>query len=147
AFACDNDHDRHDIVARSSGLLNPNHYLAVAIEYLFTHRPEWSAQAAIGKTLVSSSMLDRVARGIGRQVIEVPVGFTWFVDGLMDDSVGFGGVESAGAAYLCESGGAWSTAKDGIILSLLSAEIIAVTGKDPGERYRALSERFGAPVY
>lgn len=147
AFACDTDHDRHGIVARSVGLLNPNHYLAVAIEYLFTHRPEWSAQAAIGKTLVSSSMIDRVAKGIGRDVIEVPVGFKWFVDGLMNGSLGFGGEESAGASFLRRAGGAWSTDKDGLILGLLAAEITAVTGKDPGERYQTLTERFGAPVY
>lgn len=147
AFACDTDHDRHGIVARSVGLLNPNHYLAVAIEYLFTHRPEWSAQAAIGKTLVSSSMIDRVAKGIGRDVIEVPVGFKWFVDGLMNGSLGFGGEESAGASFLRRVGGAWSTDKDGLILGLLAAEITAVTGKDPGERYQTLTERFGAPVY
>lgn len=147
AFACDTDHDRHGIVTRSVGLLNPNHYLAVAIEYLFTHRPQWSAQAGIGKTLVSSSMIDRVAHGIGRQVVEVPVGFKWFVDGLMDGSLGFGGEESAGASFLDKAGSAWSTDKDGIILGLLAAEITAVTGKDPGERYQALTERFGAPVY
>ncbi|WP_437882817.1 phosphoglucomutase (alpha-D-glucose-1,6-bisphosphate-dependent) [Pseudomonas sp. LRF_L74] len=146
-FACDTDHDRHGIVARSSGLLNPNHYLAVAIEYLFTHRPQWSAQAAIGKTLVSSSMIDRVAAGIGRQVVEVPVGFKWFVDGLIEGRLGFGGEESAGASFLRKDGSAWSTDKDGIILGLLAAEITAVTGKDPGERYQALTERFGAPVY
>ena len=147
AFACDTDHDRHGVVTRSAGLLNPNHYLAVAIEYLFTHRPEWSAQAGIGKTLVSSSMIDRVAQGIGRQVVEVPVGFKWFVDGLMDGSLGFGGEESAGASFLDKAGNAWSTDKDGLILGLLAAEITAVTGKDPGERYQALTERFGAPVY
>jgi phosphoglucomutase len=147
SFACDTDHDRHGIVARSVGLLNPNHYLAVAIEYLFTHRPQWSPQAGIGKTLVSSSMIDRVAQGIGRQVVEVPVGFKWFVDGLLDGSLGFGGEESAGASFLRKAGGAWSTDKDGLILGLLAAEITAVTGKDPGERYQALTERFGAPVY
>ncbi len=147
AFACDTDHDRHGIVTRSAGLLNPNHYLAVAIEYLFTHRPEWSADAGIGKTLVSSSMIDRVAHGIGRKVIEVPVGFKWFVTGLLDGSLGFGGEESAGASFLRKAGGAWSTDKDGIILGLLAAEMTAVTGKDPGERYQALTERFGAPVY
>ena len=146
-FACDTDHDRHGIVARSCGLLNPNHYLAVAIEYLFTHRPQWAAQAAIGKTLVSSSMIDRVAAGIGRQVVEVPVGFKWFVDGLIEGGFGFGGEESAGASFLRKDGSAWSTDKDGIILGLLAAEITAVTGKDPGERYQALTERFGAPVY
>ena len=147
SFACDTDHDRHGIVARSVGLLNPNHYLAVAIEYLFTHRPQWSQQAGIGKTLVSSSMIDRVAQGIGRQVVEVPVGFKWFVDGLLDGSLGFGGEESAGASFLRKAGGAWSTDKDGLILGLLAAEITAVTGQDPGERYQALTERFGAPVY
>jgi len=147
SFACDTDHDRHGIVARSVGLLNPNHYLAVAIEYLFTHRPEWSAGAGIGKTLVSSSMIDRVAKGIDRKVVEVPVGFKWFVDGLMDGSLGFGGEESAGASFLRKQGGAWSTDKDGLILGLLAAEITAVTGKDPGERYQALTERFGSPVY
>ncbi|CDZ93370.1 phosphoglucomutase (alpha-D-glucose-1,6-bisphosphate-dependent) [Pseudomonas saudiphocaensis] len=147
AFACDTDHDRHGIVTRSAGLLNPNHYLAVAIEYLFTHRPQWNAQAGIGKTLVSSSMIDRVASGIGRKVVEVPVGFKWFVDGLMDGSLGFGGEESAGASFLDKTGAAWSTDKDGIILGLLAAEMTAVTGRDPGERYQALTERFGAPVY
>ena len=146
-FACDTDHDRHGIVARSTGLLNPNHYLAVAIEYLFTHRPQWRKQAGIGKTLVSSSMIDRVAAGIGRQVVEVPVGFKWFVDGLLDGSLGFGGEESAGASFLRKAGRAWSTDKDGLIMGLLAAEITAVTGKDPGERYQALTERFGAPVY
>src|SRR5690606_23210237 len=119
--------DRHGIVTRSAGLLNPNHYLAVAIEYLFTHRPEWSADAGIGKTLVSSSMIDRVAHGIGRKVIEVPVGFKWFVTGLLDGSLGFGGEESAGASFLRKAGGAWSTDKDGIILGLLAAEMTAVT--------------------
>lgn len=147
SFACDTDHDRHGIVARSVGLLNPNHYLAVAIEYLFTHRPQWRADAAIGKTLVSSSMIDRVAAGIGRQVVEVPVGFKYFVDGLLEGSLGFGGEESAGASFLRKAGGAWSTDKDGIILGLLAAEITAVTGQDPGERYQALTARFGAPVY
>lgn len=147
SFACDTDHDRHGIVARSVGLLNPNHYLAVAIEYLFTHRPQWRADAAIGKTLVSSTMIDRVAAGIGRQVVEVPVGFKYFVDGLLEGSLGFGGEESAGASFLRKAGGAWSTDKDGIILGLLAAEITAVTGQDPGERYQALTARFGAPVY
>jgi len=147
SFACDTDHDRHGIVARSTGLLNPNHYLAVAIEYLFTHRPNWGDKAAIGKTLVSSSMIDYVAEGIGREVIEVPVGFKWFVDGLIDGSLGFGGEESAGASFLTFDGKPWSTDKDGLILGLLAAEITAVTGKDPGERYQALTQRFGAPVY
>lgn len=147
AFACDTDHDRHGIVTRSGGLMNPNHYLAVAIEYLFTHRPGWSAKAGIGKTLVSSSMIDRVAAGIGRRLVEVPVGFKWFVDGLMDGSLGFGGEESAGASFLDLNGNAWSTDKDGLILGLLAAEITAVTGQDPSERYQALTDRFGAPVY
>jgi phosphoglucomutase len=147
SFACDTDHDRHGIVAGSTGLLNPNHYLAVAIEYLFSRRPQWSTQAAIGKTLVSSSMIDRVGKGIGRQVLEVPVGFKWFVDGLNEGSLGFAGEESAGASFLRKDGSAWSTDKDGLILGLLAAEITAVTGKDPGERYQALTERFGAPVY
>ncbi|WP_110654717.1 phosphoglucomutase (alpha-D-glucose-1,6-bisphosphate-dependent) [Salinicola halimionae] len=147
SFACDTDHDRHGIVARSTGLLNPNHYLAVAIEYLFTHRPNWSDKAAIGKTLVSSSMIDYVAEGLGRDVVEVPVGFKWFVDGLIEGSLGFGGEESAGASFLTLDGKPWSTDKDGLILGLLAAEITAVTGKDPGERYQALTERFGAPVY
>ncbi|MCW3150455.1 phosphoglucomutase (alpha-D-glucose-1,6-bisphosphate-dependent) [Stutzerimonas stutzeri] len=147
SFACDTDHDRHGIVTRSGGLMNPNHYLAVAIEYLFTHRPGWSAEAGIGKTLVSSSMIDRVAAGIGRRLVEVPVGFKWFVDGLMDGSLGFGGEESAGASFLDLNGNAWSTDKDGLILGLLAAEITAVTGQDPSERYQALTDRFGAPVY
>ncbi|WP_110684950.1 phosphoglucomutase (alpha-D-glucose-1,6-bisphosphate-dependent) [Salinicola aestuarinus] len=147
SFACDTDHDRHGIVARSTGLLNPNHYLAVAIEYLFTHRPKWSDTAGIGKTLVSSSMIDYVAEGLGRTVVEVPVGFKWFVDGLIEGSLGFGGEESAGASFLTFDGKPWSTDKDGIILGLLAAEITAVTGKDPGERYQALTERYGSPVY
>jgi phosphoglucomutase len=147
AFACDTDHDRHGIVTRSVGLLNPNHYLAVAISYLFRNRPGWRPDAAIGKTLVSSSMIDRVAAELGRRLVEVPVGFKWFVDGLLDGSLGFGGEESAGASFLRRDGGAWSTDKDGIIMGLLSAEIRARTGKDPGEHYRALTEKFGAPVY
>jgi phosphoglucomutase len=147
AFACDTDHDRHGIVTRSVGLLNPNHYLAVAISYLFRNRPGWRPDAAIGKTLVSSSMIDRVAADLGRRLVEVPVGFKWFVDGLLDGSLGFGGEESAGASFLRREGGAWSTDKDGIIMGLLSAEIMARTGKDPGEHYRALTEKFGAPVY
>ncbi len=146
-FACDTDHDRHGIVTRSAGLLNPNHYLAVAIDYLFANRPHWSARAAIGKTLVSSSMIDRVAASLGRQVIEVPVGFKWFVDGLIGGSLGFGGEESAGASFLCQDGGVWSTDKDGLIMGLLAAEMTATTGKDPGEHYQELTRRFGAPVY
>ncbi|MFC0267067.1 phosphoglucomutase (alpha-D-glucose-1,6-bisphosphate-dependent) [Kushneria aurantia] len=146
-FACDTDHDRHGIITRSSGLLNPNHYLAVAIEYLFSHRPQWGAQTGIGKTLVSSSMIDYVAEALDRRLVEVPVGFKWFVDGLIEGSLGFGGEESAGASFLTIDGRAWSTDKDGIIAGLLAAEITAVTGQDPGERYRALTDRHGAPVY
>ena len=147
AFACDTDHDRHGIVTPTAGLLNPNHYLAVAIEYLFGHRPQWKADAGVGKTLVSSSIIDRVATDLGRQLIEVPVGFKWFVDGLLDGSLGFGGEESAGASFLRTDGSAWSTDKDGLILGLLSAEITAKTGEDPGERYRKLTSKFGDPVY
>src|SRR5580658_3701710 len=147
AFACDTDHDRHGIVTRSAGLLNPNHYLAAAISYLFPNRPGWRADAGVGKTLVSSSMIDRVAANQGRNVVEVPVGFKFFVNGLLDGSLGFGGEESAGGSFLRRDGGAWSTDKDGIIMGLLSAEILARTGKDPGEHYRELTERFGAPVY
>jgi phosphoglucomutase len=147
AFACDTDHDRHGIVTPTAGLLNPNHYLAVAIEYLFRHRPQWRADAGVGKTLVSSSIIDRVAADLGRQLVEVPVGFKWFVDGLLDGSLGFGGEESAGASFLRTDGSAWSTDKDGLILGLLSAEITAKTGDDPGERYRKLTSKFGDPVY
>lgn len=147
AFGNDPDFDRHGIVTRSHGLLNPNHYLAVAVDYLFTHRPGWRADAAVGKTLVSSSMIDRVAAGLGRRVSEVPVGFKWFVDGLLDGSYGFGGEESAGASFLRRDGGVWTTDKDGIIMGLLAAEITAVTGKDPGELYAALEARYGSPVY
>lgn len=147
AFGNDPDGDRHGIVTRSVGLMNPNHYLAVAIGYLFQHRPGWRADAAVGKTLVSSSMIDRVAASLGRRLAEVPVGFKWFVDGLVDGSFGFGGEESAGASFLRMDGTVWTTDKDGIILDLLAAEITAVTGKDPGEHYRDLAARFGAPVY
>ncbi|MEM7152761.1 MAG: phosphoglucomutase (alpha-D-glucose-1,6-bisphosphate-dependent) [Myxococcota bacterium] len=147
AFGNDTDYDRHGIVTRSSGLLNPNHYLAVAIEYLFGNRPQWSKEAMIGKTLVSSSMIDRVAADLGRPISEVPVGFKWFVDGLATGRYGFGGEESAGASFLRFDGRSWSTDKDGIILDLLAAEITAKTGRDPGERYQALTERFGSPVY
>ncbi|HEX3879385.1 MAG TPA: phosphoglucomutase (alpha-D-glucose-1,6-bisphosphate-dependent) [Bryobacteraceae bacterium] len=147
SFACDTDHDRHGIVTRSAGLLNPNHYLAVAIQYLFSHRPEWKPTAGVGKTLVSSSMIDHVSKGLGRPLLETPVGFKWFVDGLLDGSLGFGGEESAGASFLRRDGEAWSTDKDGMIMGLLAAEILAVTGKDPGEHYKALTERYGAPVY
>ena len=147
AFGCDPDADRHGIVTRSSGLLNPNHYLSVAIEYLFTHRPEWPATAKVGKTLVSSSIIDRVVKGIGRELAEVPVGFKWFVPGLTDGSYGFGGEESAGASFLCKDGSTWTTDKDGLLLSLLAAEITAVTGKDPGERYNELADKYGRPFY
>jgi len=147
AFGNDPDSDRHGIVTRSAGLMNPNHYLAVAISYLFQHRRGWRADAAVGKTLVSSSMIDRVAASLGRTLAEVPVGFKWFVDGLLDGSYGFGGEESAGASFLRMDGSVWTTDKDGIILDLLAAEITAVTGRDPGEHYRALEEQFGRPVY
>ncbi len=147
AFGCDPDADRHGIVTRSSGLLNPNHYLAVAIGYLFQERPDWPADAAIGKTLVSSSMIDRVASSIGRKLAEVPVGFKWFVPGLRDGSFGFGGEESAGASFLRKDGSAWTTDKDGLLLCLLAAEICAVRGKDPGELYQDLTQEFGTPHY
>ncbi|MEO5701482.1 MAG: phosphoglucomutase (alpha-D-glucose-1,6-bisphosphate-dependent) [Casimicrobiaceae bacterium] len=147
AFACDTDHDRHGIVTKSAGLLSPNHYLAVAIDYLFGHRARWSKAAAVGKTLVSSSMIDRVAAKLGRRLYEVPVGFKWFVDGLLDGSLGFGGEESAGAAFLRIDGSAWTTDKDGIVPALLSAEITARMGRDPGELYRELADEFGDPVY
>ncbi|HWN66434.1 MAG TPA: phosphoglucomutase (alpha-D-glucose-1,6-bisphosphate-dependent) [Haliangium sp.] len=145
AFGNDTDFDRHGIVTRSAGLMNPNHYLSVAIDYLFRNR-EWPG-ATIGKTLVSSSMIDRVAAALGRPLAEVPVGFKWFVDGLYSGRYGFGGEESAGASFLRKDRTVWTTDKDGILLDLLAAEITAVTGKDPGEHYRALTERFGAPVY
>lgn len=147
AFACDTDHDRHGIVTRSSGLLNPNHYLAAAISYLFQNRPRWSAAAGVGKTLVSSSIIDRVAAHLGRRLVEVPVGFKWFVPGLLEGSLGFGGEESAGASFLRRDGAVWTTDKDGIIMGLLAAEMLARTGRDPGEIYAALTQRFGAPVY
>jgi phosphoglucomutase len=147
AFGNDTDADRHGVVTPSSGLLNPNHYLAVAIHYLYANRPGWSADAAIGKTLVSSAMIDRVGEDLGRRVHEVPVGFKWFVDGLLDGSLAFGGEESAGASMLRRDGTTWTTDKDGITLCLLAAELTARTGKDPGEHYKALTERFGAPVY
>jgi phosphoglucomutase len=147
AFANDTDADRHGIVAPSCGLMNPNHYLAVAINYLFANRPGWPAAAGIGKTLVSSSMIDRVAGKLGRPLVEVPVGFKWFVDGLFSGSLGFGGEESAGASFLRKDGGVWTTDKDGPILGLLAAEITAKTGRDPGEHYATLTEEFGAPIY
>ncbi|TSC23312.1 phosphoglucomutase (alpha-D-glucose-1,6-bisphosphate-dependent) [Corallococcus sp. Z5C101001] len=147
AFGNDTDSDRHGIVTRSQGLMNPNHYLAVAISYLFRNRPGWKADAAVGKTLVSSSLIDRVAKDLGRRVVEVPVGFKWFVDGLLDGSLGFGGEESAGASFLRRDGTVWTTDKDGIILDLLAAEILARTGKDPGQHYQDLAKKFGAPLY
>ena len=147
AFGNDPDFDRHGIVTKSSGLMDPNHYLAVAIWYLFQHRPGWRADAAIGKTLVSSAMIDRVAHHLGRKLAEVPVGFKWFVDGLLDGSYGFGGEESAGASFLRKDGTVWTTDKDGSILDLLAAEITAVTGRDPGEHYQALASQFGASFY
>jgi phosphoglucomutase len=147
AFANDTDNDRHGIVTRTAGLLNPNHYLAVAIAYLFESRKSWPRDAAVGKTVVSSSMIDRVTAKLGRRLVEVPVGFKWFVDGLSDGSLGFGGEESAGASFLRMDGSVWTTDKDGIILGLLAAEMTAKTGSDPGELYTALTREFGAPVY
>jgi phosphoglucomutase len=147
AFANDPDSDRHGIVTPGAGLMNPNHYLAVAIRYLLTHRSHWPAHAAIGKTLVSSSMIDRVVNKLGRQLYEVPVGFKWFVPGLFDGSCCFGGEESAGASFLRHDGSVWTTDKDGPIMDLLAAEITARTGKDPGEHYRALTADFGTPLY
>lgn len=143
----DADADRHGIVTPDAGLMNPNHFLAVAIDYLFANRPNWGIETAIGKTLVSSSMIDRVASSLGRTLIEVPVGFKWFVPGLIDGSVGFGGEESAGASFLRHDGTVWSTDKDGLILCLLAAEIQAVTGKSPSERYAELTSEYGAPAY
>jgi phosphoglucomutase len=147
SFACDTDHDRHGIVTKSAGLLSPNHYLAVAILYLFQHRPEWRKEAAVGKTVVSSQMIDRVTAKLGRKLYEVPVGFKWFVDGLLDGSLGFGGEESAGASFARLDGSVWTTDKDGIIPALLAAEITARMGRDPGEIYRDLTREFGEPVY
>jgi phosphoglucomutase len=145
AFACDTDHDRHGIVTRSSGLLEPNHYLSVLIDYLFRHRPQWNAQAAVGKTVVSTALIDRVARRLGRQLYEVPVGFKWFAPGLFDGSLGFGCEESAGASLLRRDGTAWVTDKDGLVPALLSAEITAREGKDPGELYARLTDELGKP--
>ena len=147
AFANDPDADRHGIVSRAAGLMNPNHYLAVAIDYLFRHRPGWKPTVAVGKTVVSSSMIDRVAARLGRRLLEVPVGFKYFVDGLLDGSLGFGGEESAGGAFLRRDGTVWTTDKDGLILGLLAAEITARTGRDPGEHYRDLTREFGEPAY
>jgi len=147
AFGNDTDADRHGIVTRTAGLLNPNHYLAVAIDYLFRNRAGWRSDAGIGKTVVSSGMIDRVAARLSRPLLEVPVGFKWFVQGLSDGTLGFGGEESAGASFLREDGTAWSTDKDGLILGLLAAEMMATTGRDPGESYANLTREFGAPVY
>lgn len=146
AFACDTDHDRHGVVTRSAGLMQPNSYLAVMVDYLYTHRPHWPAGAAVGKTVVSSQMIDRVTTRLGRKLYEVPVGFKWFVDGLVEGSLGFGGEESAGATFLRHDGSAWTTDKDGMVPALLSAEIAARTGRDPGERYAELTQALGQPV-
>ncbi|EJL69658.1 phosphoglucomutase, alpha-D-glucose phosphate-specific [Variovorax sp. CF313] len=146
AFACDTDHDRHGIVSGSTGLMQPNSYLAVMIDYLYTHRPQWPAQAAVGKTVVSSQMIDRVTARLGRRLYEVPVGFKWFVDGLVDASLAFGGEESAGATFLRKDGSVWTTDKDGLVPALLSAEIAARTGRDPGERYTELTQALGQPA-
>ena len=143
----DADADRHGIVTPDAGLMNPNHYLAVAIEYLFSHRDGWAKDTAVGKTLVSSSMIDRVVASLGRDLVEVPVGFKWFVPGLVSGTIGFGGEESAGASFLRKDGTVWSTDKDGLIMDLLAAEITAVTGKTPSQRYAELAEQFGAPAY
>jgi phosphoglucomutase len=147
AFANDADHDRHGIVTPSAGLMNPNHYLAVAISYLFTHRSHWSKDAMVGKTVVSSSMIDRVTKGLERCLLEVPVGFKWFAAGLLDGSIGFGGEESAGASFQRIDGTTWTTDKDGIVPGLLAAEITATLGVDPGARYLELTRKFGTPVY
>jgi phosphoglucomutase len=147
AWACDTDHDRHGIVAGSAGLLNPNHYLAVAIAYLFSHRPGWRTDAGIGKTVVSSSMVDRVVARLGRPLVEVPVGFKWFVDGLFGGTLAFAGEESAGASFVRRDGTVWTTDKDGILLGLLSAEMTAVRGRDPGELRAELAREFGDLTY
>src|ERR1022692_2299194 len=147
AFANDPDADRHGIVTPSAGLMNPNHYLAVAIQYLFTHRERWAADVVVGKTLVSSSMIDRVVNRLDRRLCETPVGFKWFAPGLLDGSFCFGGEESAGASFLRRDGTVWTTDKDGIIMGLLAAEMMARTRKDPGEIYQALTREFGTPFY
>src|SRR6202140_5156160 len=147
AFANDPDSDRHGIVTPTAGVMNPNHYLAVAIRYLLTHRNDWPARAAVGKTLVSSSMIDRVVQKLGRRLYEVPVGFKWFTPGLFDGSCCFGGEESAGASFLRHDGTVWTTDKDGPLMDLLAAEITARTGKDPGEHYRELTAEFGMSYY
>jgi phosphoglucomutase len=147
SFACDTDHDRHGIVTQSAGLLPPNHYLSVAIFHLFQNRPKWHASSAVGKTVVSSQMIDRVTAKLGRKLYEVPVGFKWFVDGLLDGSLGFGGEESAGASFARLDGGVWTTDKDGFAPALLAAEITARMDRDPGEIYRQLTREFGEPAY
>jgi phosphoglucomutase len=147
AFACDTDHDRHGIVTKGAGLLQPNHYLSAAISYLFGHRPGWKPDAAVGKTVVSSAMIDRVTAKLGRRLHETPVGFKWFVGGLLDGSLGFGGEESAGASFLRTDGTVWTTDKDGLILGLLAAEMTARTGRDPAEIYRSMTTEFGDPIY
>src|SRR6202163_372552 len=147
AFACDTDHDRHGIVAPSAGLMPSNHYLAVSIDYLFQNRPRWNRAAAVGKTVVSSAMIDRVTARLGRRLYEVPVGFKWFVDGLLEGSLGFGGEESAGASFLRRDGTVWTTDKDGIAPALLSAEITARVGRDPGEIYRDYVREQAEPLY
>jgi phosphoglucomutase len=146
AFACDTDHDRHGIVTRSSGLMQPNQYLSVLIDYLFQHRPQWGKDAAVGKTVVSTMMIDRVTKRLGRRLYEVPVGFKWFAAGLFDGSLGFGGEESAGASLLRRDGSVWTTDKDGLVPALLSAEISARCGKDPGEMYAQLTRELGEPI-
>jgi phosphoglucomutase len=147
AWACDPDHDRHGIVTRSGGLIEPNRYLAVAIDYLFTHRPGWQAGVAVGKTAVSSSMIDRVTARLGRRLVEVPVGFKWFVEGLVSGELGFGGEESAGASFLRRNGTVWTSDKDGIVMGLLAAEMTAVTGRTPDELYGELARELGEPAY
>src|SRR5207237_7764702 len=147
AFANDTDHDRHGIVTPTAGLMNPNHYLAAAIAYLFRHRSQWPHTTTVGKTLVASSIIDRVTAGLGRRLVEVPVGFKWFVEGLLDGSLGFGGEESAGASFLQIDGAPWSTDKDGLIVCLLAVEITARTGQDPAAIYAGLTERYGRPEY
>jgi phosphoglucomutase len=147
AFASDTDADRHGIVSHSQGLLDPNHYLSVAISCLFVNRPQWSPAVGVGKTVVSSGMIDRVVKKLGRRLVEVPVGFKWFVDGLIDGSLGFGGEESSGATFLRRDGTVWTTDKDGLVPNLLAAEITARTGKDPGEHYQDLTAEFGTPCY
>jgi phosphoglucomutase len=146
-MGCDTDHDRHGIVTKSAGLLPPNHYLSACIHYLFGNRPKWRKDSAVGKTVVSSSMIDRVAQKLGRRLHEVPVGFKWFVDGLLDGSLGFAGEESAGASFLRLDGTVWTTDKDGLIAALLAAEITSIVQRDPGEIYWALTQEFGEPVY